>query len=181
MSCLRSQTTRRQEADPGGIGQFLLREAGRDMVIAVGGPAGIVHSTDYGFVLCGEKRPGGGRHLKGVLLGCTVHSGMGTLSSTNGQLIGWVTDKYDREDECNMTTIASISDYKGVLQNLSNGFAAPYFWNPWAGGELRHGGERASPQGIYVTDCIADSPAYNAGESSRATSLPGSTAPRPTP
>lgn len=53
---------------------------------------------------------------------------MGTfILNTNGQLIGWVTDKYDREGKCNMTTIASISDYKGVLQNLSNGFAAPYF------------------------------------------------------
>ena len=88
---------------------------------------------------------------------------MGTfILNTNGQLIGWVTDKYDREGECNMTTIASISDYKGVLQNLSNGFAAPYFGI--RGQEVNSAMEESGlPQGIYVTDCIADSPAYNAG------------------
>ena len=135
-----------------------------DMVIAVGGPAGIVHSTDYGFVSYVVKSVQAVDGISRVFYSdVQSNSGMGTfILNTNGQLIGWVTDKYDREDECNMTTIASISDYKGVLQNLSNGFAAPYFGI--RGQEVNSAMEESGlPQGIYVTDCIADSPAYNAG------------------
>ena len=70
-----------QEGDPGGIGQFLLREAGRhgDRRGRTCGDRSF-HGLRF-RVLCGEKRPGGGRHLKGVLLGCTVQFRDGDLYS----------------------------------------------------------------------------------------------------
>ncbi|MBS6956401.1 MAG: PDZ domain-containing protein [Enterocloster asparagiformis] len=135
-----------------------------DMVIAVGGPAGIIHSTDYGFVSYVVKSVQAVDGIARIFYSDVSSSAqVGTfILNTNGQLIGWVTDQYDKEGECNMTTIASISDYKGVLQNLSNGMAAPYFGI--RGQEVNSAMEESGlPQGIYVADCIADSPAYNAG------------------
>ncbi len=135
-----------------------------DMVIAVGGPAGIIHSTDYGFVSYVVKSVQAVDGIARIFYSDVSSSAqVGTfILNTNGQLIGWVTDQYDKEGECNMTIIASISDYKGVLQNLSNGMAAPYFGI--RGQEVNSVMEESGlPQGIYVADCIADSPAYNAG------------------
>lgn len=135
-----------------------------DMVIAIGGPAGVIHSTDYGFisyvVRSVQTVDGIARVLYSDVRGSAE---VGTfLINTSGQLIGWVTDEYDKDGVCNMTAVASISDYKGVLQDLTNGIAAPYFGI--RGQEVSAAmAESGLPQGIYVVDCIADSPAYNAG------------------
>ena len=124
----------------------------------------MIHSTDYGFisyvVRSVQTVDGIARVLYSDVRGSAE---VGTfLINTSGQLIGWVTDEYDKDGVCNMTAVASISDYKGVLQDLTNGIAAPYFGI--RGQEVSAAmAESGLPQGIYVVDCIADSPAYNAG------------------
>ena len=61
-----------------------------------------------------------------------------------------------------MTTVAGISDYKGVLEDLSNGIAPSYFGvrGQEVGQEQVDAG---TPRGVYVTESVTDSPAYNAG------------------
>ena len=61
-----------------------------------------------------------------------------------------------------MTTVVAISDYKGILERLSNGIPAPYFGIK--GQEVSPAMEESGmPHGIYVTATVTDSPAYNAG------------------
>ena len=55
-----------------------------------------------------------------------------------------------------------ISEYKGVLQKLTNGQSAPYFGI--RGQDVTSVMmESGIPSGVYITDSIADGPAYNVG------------------
>ena len=84
------------------------------------------------------------------------------LLNTSGELIGWVTDKYDEDGVCRMTTVVAISDYKGILEMMSNGIPAPYFGIK--GQEVSQAmADSGMPSGIYVIAAVTDGPAYNTG------------------
>ena len=134
------------------------------MLIAVGGPAGMVHSTAYGDVAYVMRNvqviDGTSRILYVDLCGSAA---MGTfLINTSGQMVGWVTDEYRMEASPNMTSVMAISDYKGLLERMSNGRPAAYFG--MIGQEVNEAMmEQGLPGGVYAADVIVDSPAYNAG------------------
>ena len=68
-------------------------------------------------------------------------------------MIGWVTDDYERDQLTNLTTAMAISDYKTILEKLSNGIAAPYLGV--RGQEVSTAmEENGMPAGVYVADCI---------------------------
>ena len=80
----------------------------------------------------------------------------------SGQLIGWATTRFQTEENSCETIIMPISEYKGVLQKLSNGVAIPYFGI--MGLEVSTGMQTEGiPKGIYITESIAEGPAYLAG------------------
>ena len=84
------------------------------------------------------------------------------LINLNGQLIGWVTEAYANAQNSGMAAVAGVSDYKAVLEDLSNGVAPPYFGI--RGQEVsREQVEAGMPAGIYVVESVSDGPAYNAG------------------
>ena len=61
-----------------------------------------------------------------------------------------------------MTTVVAISDYKGILEMMSNGIPAPYFGIK--GQEVSQAmADSGMPSGIYVISAVTDGPAYNAG------------------
>lgn len=136
-----------------------------EMVIAVGSPAGFVHSTDYG-VITGLIRNAQVVDGSCRALYSNVHYNMemGTfLVNTSGELVGWITDMFQNEsDASQMAGVMGISDYKGTLERLSNGLGVPYF-----GIRGMEVGEtmvaQGLPQGIYVQTAVIDGPAYNAG------------------
>lgn len=135
-----------------------------DLVVAVGAPAGIVHSSDYGnisYVVRNVQTVDGTARI--FYTNATGDVGAGTfLLNTSGELIGWVTDRYDEEGVSKMTTVVAVSDYKGILEMMSNGVQAPYFGIK--GQEVNQAMEDSGmPHGIYVTASITDAPAYNAG------------------
>lgn len=136
-----------------------------DLVIAVGGPAGVVHSTDYGSVSYIMRNvqvlDGLGRALY-VDVAANVEAGT-FLVNTSGELIGWVTDKFPVEEgSASLPMAFGISDYKVSLERLTNGLGVPHF-----GIRGQSVGEAeitpVLPQGVYVQTVLADSPAYNAG------------------
>lgn len=135
-----------------------------DVIIAIGSPAGQVHSTDYGTITYITRSV---QVTDGIsrILHSNVRSSAakGTfLINMAGELIGWVTEEYQNEDTSSMTLAMAISDYKGILQNLTNGVTAPYFGIQ--GQEVSEEMEgQGLPKGVYVTASIANSPAYNAG------------------
>lgn len=135
-----------------------------DLVVAVGAPAGIVHSSDYGnisYVVRNVQTVDGTARI--FYTDANGDVGAGTfILNTLGELIGWATDRFDEEGAGRMTAIVAVSDYKGILEMLSNGIPAPYFGIK--GQEVNQAMEDSGmPHGIYVTASITDGPAYNAG------------------
>ena len=135
-----------------------------DLVFTVGSPAGMVHSSSYGFISYIAKNvqmtDGNARVLYADV---KSRADAGTfLFNTDGELIGWGTDRYDQDVETGMKTFMSISDYKGILELLSNGIPVPYLGIE--GQEVTTEMEKnGMPVGIYITAAAPESPAYNAG------------------
>ncbi|MFR5601056.1 MAG: S1C family serine protease [Lachnospiraceae bacterium] len=135
-----------------------------DMLIAVGSPAGVIRSTDYGFVSYIQKNvqamDGSTRLFYTSTMG---NASLGTfLVNTSGQVIGWVTDAYQQEESTDRTTVMAISDYKCVLEMMSNGIAVPYVGirGQEVNAEMMQDG---LPSGIYVVSVQSGSPAYDSG------------------
>lgn len=135
-----------------------------DLVAALGAPAGMVHSSAYGgisYIARNVQVADGVTRLLYADIRSDAKAGT-FLFNTDGELVGWVTDAYDGEESSGLTVAMAISDYKSVLEKMSNGYPIPYLG-------LR-GQEVSSamvtegvPLGVYVTECILDGPAYNAG------------------
>ena len=84
------------------------------------------------------------------------------LVNMAGEVIGWVTDMYDEEGQTGVTVAMAISDYKSVLERMSNGYPVPYMgiYGQEVSGSMA---DQGIPQGVYVGECVPDGPAYNAG------------------
>ena len=135
-----------------------------DLILAVGSPAGHVHSVKPGmisYVARGVQVADGQTRML-----YTDFDGEGDqgvfLLNLSGQLIGWITEHADAEDIAGASLAMPISEYKWMLERLSNGIAIPYVGIQ--GQDVSDAMlEQGIPQGVYITESIADSPAYQAG------------------
>lgn len=135
-----------------------------DLLAAVGSPAGVVHSMDYGFVsYVVRSNPMVDQHCRMLYSNILADAGKGTfLVNTDGELVGWAQEPDGSELSDRVTEIFGISDYKGVLEKLSNGQAVPCIGI--VGQEVTDAQvENGLPAGIYVMNAVTDKPAYNAG------------------
>ena len=135
-----------------------------DLIAAVGSPAGGVHSMDYGFVsYVVRSNPMVDQHCRMLYSNILADAGKGTfLVNTNGELVGWAQESDSPEASDRVTEVFGISDYKGVLEKLSNGQAVPCIGI--VGQEVTDVQvENGLPAGIYVMNAVTDKPAYNAG------------------
>lgn len=135
-----------------------------DLIAAVGSPAGVVHSMDYGFVsYVVRSNPMVDQHCRMLYSNILADAGKGTfLVNTNGELVGWAQESDSPEASDRVTEVFGISDYKGVLEKLSNGQAVPCIGivgQEVTGAQVENG----LPAGIYVMNAVTDKPAYNAG------------------
>ena len=135
-----------------------------DLIAAVGSPAGVVHSMDYGFVsYVVRSNPMVDQHCRMLYSNILADAGKGTfLVNTNGELVGWAQESDSPEASDRVTEVFGISDYKGALEKLSNGQAVPCIGI--VGQEVTDVQvENGLPAGIYVMNAVTDKPAYNAG------------------
>ena len=135
-----------------------------DMVVAVGSPAGQVHSVMRGTVAHVAKNVqavDGQTRLLYIDFNCDTERGTFFLN-LSGQLIGWATDVFGDDERPGVTMVMPVSEYKGSLQKLSNGIPIPYLGIK--GQEVSEAmQEEGIPKGIYIIESIADGPAYLAG------------------
>lgn len=135
-----------------------------DLIAAVGSPAGVVHSMDYGFVsYVVRSNPMVDQHCRMLYSNILSDAGKGTfLVNTDGELVGWAQELDGSESSDRVTEVFGISDYKGILEKLSNGQAVPCIGI--VGQEVTDAQvENGLPAGIYVMNAVTDKPAYNAG------------------
>jgi len=135
-----------------------------DLVLAVGSPTGKVHSVDYGTISHILKNVQMVDQIGRVLYSdvcADVDSGT-FLVNTAGELIGWAMKPHQGDENCKSTEVMGISDYKGILEKLTNGLGAPCFGI--MGQEVSETmALKGLPRGIYVTKSMTDGPAYNVG------------------
>lgn len=135
-----------------------------DIVLAVGSPAGQVHSMKTGmisFVAKGVQVADGQTRILYTDFEGEAEKGI-FLLNLSGQLVGWMTKSVETENVPGASLAMPISEYKWMLQKISNGMAIPYFGI--------HGQEVSEsmlgegiPHGVYITESINGSPAYSAG------------------
>lgn len=136
-----------------------------DPVIGVGSPAGVVHSMTVGtisYVAKGVSLTDGMSRIFYTNLGSNEKAGT-FLLNTSGELIGWSFSQHAAEGNIAQTAVLAISDYKVILEKMSNGISSAYFGIK--GQEVtellsEHNG---IPRGVYVTDAVTGGPAYDAG------------------
>ncbi|MBQ4564394.1 MAG: serine protease [Lachnospiraceae bacterium] len=89
----------------------------------------------------------------------TTEGANGFVISPEGKLVGIITPN----TAGNHTGMLAISDLKGVLQLLANSMPVPYLGISGQTVTEEISAERGLPQGVYVTEVVAGSPAYEAG------------------
>lgn len=143
------------------LGNSFLTKQG-DVVMAVGAPTGAVHSCAYGFIshiVRNVQVPDGVTRLLYADVAADAASGT-FLINTAGELIGWATDDY--ESGSGIAVVRAISEYKSMLEKMSNGIPIPYLGiQPQEVSEAMQ--ESGMPAGIYVLECSIEGPAYDAG------------------
>ena len=155
--------TQLRDLEPIPLGNSYQLQQG-DLIAAVGSPAGVVHSMDYGFVsYVVRSNPMVDQHCRMLYSNILADAGKGTfLVNTDGELVGWAQEPDSPEASDRVTEVFGISDYKGVLEKLSNGQAVPCIGI--VGQEVTDAQvENGLPAGIYVMNAVTDKPAYNAG------------------
>lgn len=93
----------------------------------------------------------------------SAENGSGILYNTNGEVIGIVDQKISEGASNALVTAYAISDIKECLELLSNGNAVPYLGIKGVEVSESVSRDQGLPEGIYVKEVEADSPAMQAG------------------
>ncbi len=88
--------------------------------------------------------------------------GTGVMVNLDGEVVGIIDQTVSEEDSMNLVTGYGITDIKAIIENLSNGEAIPYIGIRGIDvtEEIM---EQGIPQGVYVKEVDAESPAMMAG------------------
>lgn len=136
-----------------------------DVVIALGSPFG--YSDGVGFGIVSSK----GNVVKtmdgeyGLLTTdiAGVTNGTGALVNIRGEIIGMIDQSVAGEAGDDLITAYGITNLKLVMENLSNGKQVPYIGIKGITITETIANEQGIPQGVYVQEVAADSPAMEAG------------------
>ena len=135
-----------------------------DVLVGIGGPSGQVHSLSFGTVSYVARNVQITDGLTRILYAdISSNSQTGTfLINTAGEMVGWTSESCRSESCTDRTAAYTISSYKPILERLTNGASAAYL------GILGQDVSRAMqgsgiPAGVYVTEALSGSPAYDAG------------------
>ena len=149
------------------LGNSYLLKRG-DMLVAVGSPMGTAHSTAYAwvsFIENGVKVTDG--TVKLLFTNSNIETDKGSwILNNHGELIGWATNKFS-----DRTAVASISDFKAILERMINGDKYAYLGIKASDLDLSNPEEsfpeinntEEIPKGIYVMEVKINGPAYKTG------------------
>lgn len=136
-----------------------------DTVIALGSPFGYAGAMGFGVVASPKntiQNPDGEYRLI-----CTdisgARNGTGALVNINGEIVGIIDQSISNEDSMNLVTGYGISDLKSIIELLSNGEQVPYLGITGVTVTEEIAEEQGIPEGVYVQEVRADSPAMAAG------------------
>ena len=128
-----------------------------DLVIAVGGPAGIVHSVKQGAVsyVAGNVQTADGQ-IRVLYTDCGCETGKGTFLEKHVRRAGRLGHRALRDGRPPWVyhSLPRYSEYKGNLQKLMNGIRVPYMG--LKGQDVSEAMQAEGiPRGLYITEAIA--------------------------
>ncbi|MDD6212315.1 MAG: PDZ domain-containing protein [Clostridiales bacterium] len=136
-----------------------------DYMIALGNPMGYVPSVSHGIVSYIQTMSQG-TDMNYQTIQTNIpgrKNGSGIIVNRDGEVIGWI-PAGDREDEgdCILSAM-SISDMKLYIENLSNGRSMAKLGVRMQVVTKALAEEKELPEGLYISKCDKDGPAYEAG------------------
>lgn len=136
-----------------------------DTIIALGSPFGYSGAMGFGVVASsGNSRlkPDGEYRMI-----CTdisgSRNGTGVLVNIRGEIVGIIDQSIIDEESTNLVVGYGISDLKSMIELLSNGMQVPYLGIVGVTVTEEIAKEQGIPEGVYVQEVQADSPAMSAG------------------
>lgn len=136
-----------------------------DPVIALGNPFDYAGGMGIGSVASVDhtvrKADGEYRLLCTDIAGTS--EGTGVLVNIRGEVVGIIDQKISEGESMNLVTAYGISDIKTIIQFLFNGESVPYIGINGVTVTKEIAQNQGIPEGIYVEDVKADSPAMAAG------------------
>lgn len=134
-------------------------------VLAVGRPLDHSRSISYGIISYTDSSVQGvDCMLRLIQTNITAgESPRGMLLNTDGELVGWLTTSYEENSVEGLLCAVSISDLKPTIEKLINGENMAQLGIRGQNVTEEIAAENAIPQGVWITECLTDEPAYLAG------------------
>lgn len=135
------------------------------IVIAIGNPLGANYSILCGNITSTQNKVTTIDNNYTIFTTDMVGSenGGGVLINLSGEIVGLVLKDYSSQGDRNTITALSISELKGVIQELSNNQDIPYLGLRVSTVSDEIVAKYALPKGVYVKGVEAESPAMAAG------------------
>lgn len=136
-----------------------------DVIIALGSPFAYAEGMGFGVIASAEnviKKPDGEYDLLTTDIAGSVN-GTGVLVNIRGEVVGLIDQSLSGSVGDCLIAAYGISDLKMVMENLSNGNPVPYIGVKGITITETIAKEQGIPQGVYVQEVAADSPAMEAG------------------
>ena len=121
----------------------------------------MVHSSVYGAITYVARNVPVTDGVSRILFtDLTSNGDAGTfILNLNGEMIGWTDNSLKGENSIVSESVMSISDYKGILEKMTNGAETAYFGIK--GQEVSETMQAEGiPKGVYITDAVSGGPAY---------------------
>lgn len=136
-----------------------------DTIIALGSPFGYSGAMGFGVVASSgnsKLKPDGEYRII-----CTdisgSRNGTGVLVNIRGEIVGIIDQSIIDEESTSLVVGYGISDLKSMIELLSNGMQVPYLGIVGVTVTEEIAKEQGIPEGVYVQEVQADSPAMSAG------------------
>lgn len=136
-----------------------------DVIIALGSPFSYSNGMGIGIVASSENEVQEVDGEYGLLTTdiAGTPNGTGILVNIRGEVVGLIDQSITNEDSANLITAYGITNLKMMIEVLSNGNSVPYIGIRGVTITETIANAEGIPQGVYVQEVAADSPAMEAG------------------
>ncbi|MCI8514159.1 MAG: PDZ domain-containing protein [Lachnospiraceae bacterium] len=133
-------------------------------VVLVGNPYGPVYSAAFGrLVYLASAKAGIDNERRMLYVDIPAAVGGGFLVNLDGEILGLTTENTREGTEAGYRNLLAVTDLKPTIERLANGKEASYLGVTGVTVTREQTEAYGTPQGLYLTDVVVGSPAYNSG------------------
>ena len=153
-----------QSVRPVNFGQPYLTLVGYDVMV-LGRPMGYGNSVAFGTVTSVNNTVQGTDSQVKIFQTDipAVENAGGALFNMNGEMVGWVTDRYSSSGVSGLITALALNSMQASIESLSNGEQMCMLGIRGQIITSALAEERGLPEGLYINRCAGGSPAEDAG------------------